>query len=952
VKGMTHRNRIVASSLLLLLSALILFGIYGYSRMNEIRASSESFRKNYMIGQVEFNALSVFKQASSYAAHLKSQEYTAYSSGFLGLAANNEAEKALRNLNEKINRLHIDADLVQSLYILGADENQLNYAKLFGREERDAGELPWIEDLNGAGVMEALTVKGTGFPVYIQEGELLRIVKRKWNYVTDDQLRRVSAFVRELEGKWIINTGVNDYTLGLLVLNDDLPKQFVYGSDSGSQRLSVYTDRGIGTWGERHSALEILGRSWPQEEWMSWTRLKGEKGQAHYVKKLAPYGVVLVWTEAKSGWDNDFSRTMTTMGALFFLLLTGSWILSLMLARGILSPLHKLTRFIRGQGGIMPLETYPKPNKKPTHKLFASASIRTKLVVLFLLTVLAPLLCMVALFSMMQSQYAKQEWSRTVETLSAQMAWTVSKQAELYEGAANALAANDRLNAYLTSSAGHLPSAASSVPSGRSTTIYPESKEFAYFVLYDTNGNAKYSTVFSNNLSIFYLEPQTDEEAELPEIAWLPVKPDIYNHPASQLIKRLYRTDQDERSASIGYLQLVMKPDAFQSIAVQGGLAFRIEDERGNLMFRSQGYEERAMINEDAPKSFNGSGDWLETTKEIPGFEWEMTVRFPLNALHERSGELLWVVLSVALLCFLIGLILSHWLVRPIGLLRDTMDRVNESRIEFAASGDARDEVSLLARHFNRMVEKINQLVEEDFRSKLREKELNSLKAQAEMSMLQQQINPHFLYNALESINMEAQRNNGDTVSRMIGSLAKLFRYSIRSGPEQVVPLETEAEYTRYYLTVQENRFRDRFAVEWQIDPRTPTCLVPKLILQPIVENAINHGLSEYATGGELVIATRIEGDKLMISFSDNGIGMRAAELDALKTKLHDSLHEEKTPSSSSIQRGVGLSNVYRRLKIYYGDEAELRIDSKYMKGTTVTLVIPGMNREADRSNG
>ncbi|MBB3073362.1 sensor histidine kinase YesM [Paenibacillus baekrokdamisoli] len=683
----------------------------------------------------------------------------------------------------------------------------------------------------------------------------------------------------------------------------------------------------------------MTGQSPSQEEKTSWARRAGDGGQIHYIKQLSPYGVVLVLTDTKTGWGADFSHMMMVMGVLFCLLLIGNLILSLSLANGVLSPLLKLTRFIRNQGGLLPLEAFPRT--KPAGELLTTTTVRTKLFVLFLLTVLAPLLCMVVLFSMMQNQYAKQEWERTVEAVSKQMSWTVSKQAEVYEGAANALSVNDLLNAYLSSSTGNFSSAASSVQGNISTTIYPESKDIAYFVLYDTNGNAKYSTLFSNNLSLFYLDPQSYESEEVPEIAWLPATPDIFNHLAIQLIKRVYHINQDGQGEIVGYLQLVLKPDAFQSVVVQGDLSFQIEDEQGNPMYKSDGYEDHSKMSEAVNRTSNAAGKSLVLEEKIPGLDWKMTVQFPLDALHDLNGELLWVVASVALLCFLIGLILSHWLVRPIGLLQNAMDRVNENNFEFVSKGKTRDEVSLLAHHFNRMVEKINQLVEEDFRSKLREKELNALKTQAEMSMLQQQINPHFLYNTLESINMEAQRNNGNMVSKMIGSLASLFRYSISSGPEQGVSLETEIEYTRYYVTIQEIRFRERFTVEWRINSETLHCKVLKFILQPIVENAINHGLSEYASGGELVISSQIENGRLMIRISDNGIGMRKTELEVLEHKLREGSNDETPPSSSSIRHGVGLSNVYQRLKIYYGEEADLIIESKYMKGTTVTLFIP-----------
>lgn len=939
MNGMAHRNRIVLSALLLLLSAQIIFGIYGYANLSNTRASSENFKKNYMISQLEYNALSAFKQVDTYAAHLKTREFTSFSSRFLSLGTTAEAEKALREQNEKINRLQINADLLQAVYILGADSKQWNYVQYFDGEAQDVSELPWIEDLNGSGVMEALAVKGTGIPIYIQEGELQKVIRQKWSYVSDQQLQRVSAFVRGLEGKWIISNGVNDYTLGLLVLNDDFPQQLLYESDLVGYRLSIYTDSGIGTWGTGSLSLDLTGRNPSQEERASWARQAGEGGQIHYIKQLSPYGVVLVLTDTMTGWGADFSHTMMVMGVLFFLLLIGNFILSLSLANSILSPLLKLTRFIRNQGGLLPLEAFPRT--KAAGKLLTTTSVRTKLLVLFLLTVLAPLLCMVVLFSMMQNQYAKQEWKGTVEAVSKQMSWTVSKQAEVYEGAANSLSVNDLLNGYLSSPTSNLPSTVSSFQSNIATTIYPESKDIAYFVLYDTNGNARYSTLFSNNLSLFYLDPQTYESEGVSEISWLPATPDIFNHLAIQLIKRVYRIDPDGQGEIVGYLQLVLKPDSFQSVVVQGNLSFQIVDEQGNPMYKRDGYEDRDMFSEAVNRTSNAASNSLVLEEKIPGLNWKMTVQFPLDSLHNRNGELLWVVASVALLCFMIGLILSHWLVRPIGELQNAMDQVDENKIEFAAKGMTRDEVSLLAHHFNRMVEKINQLVEEDFRSKLREKELNALKTQAEMSMLQQQINPHFLYNTLESINMEAQRNNGSMVSKMIGSLASLFRYSISSGPEQGVSLETEIEYTRYYVTIQEIRFRERFTVEWQINSETLHSKVLKFILQPIVENAINHGLSEYASGGELVISSQLENGRLMIRISDNGIGMRKTELEVLEHKLHEGLNEERPPSSSSIHHGVGLSNVNRRLKIYYGEEAELIIDSKYMKGTTVTLVIP-----------
>ncbi|MDG0808158.1 hypothetical protein [Cohnella rhizosphaerae] len=385
---------------------------------------------------------------------------------------------------------------------------------------------------------------------------------------------------------------------------------------------------------------------------------------------------MLVWTEGKSGWPDGFGRTIATVVAVLVLLLSGSAALSIMLANRILSPLHRLTRFIRSQGGTLPLGAYTgSASPKPAHRLLTAASIRTKLALLFLATVLVPLLVTVGLYAAVQNHFAKQEWARTAEALTEQMGWTLARQAEAFEGAAHALAANNMLSAYLTMQGGGLQ-AASAAATGGAGTIYPESEEFSYFILYDMNGSARYATIFSNNLSLFYLEPQP-EGAEGRGITWVPVTPDIYNHPAGQLIKPIERSVRDAREATLGYLQLVLKPDAFQAIERLGGAAFRMEDGQGNLMYQSQGFEEGDLLSGSASSPAD-RGASLALTKTIPAFGWQMTAKFAFDAWHDRSGELLWVVASVALLCMLLALTLSHWLVRPLGHLQNAMERAGE----------------------------------------------------------------------------------------------------------------------------------------------------------------------------------------------------------------------------------------------------------------------------------
>ncbi len=204
----------------------------------------------------------------------------------------------------------------------------------------------------------------------------------------------------------------------------------------------------------------------------------------------------------------------------------------------------------------------------------------------------------------------------------------------------------------------------------------------------------------------------------------------------------------------------------------------------------------------------------------------------------------------------------------------------------------------------------------------------------AQIAALQAQVNPHFLYNALEGINWLAIRTTGDEndVSRAIGNLSDLLRYSVGSD-HQVVGLAVEIEHARAYLKVMEIRYPDRWTVRWNIDPDVMCCGVPRMVLQPILENAVQHGVVPVRRSGVIGVAAHRSADSLVLEVADNGVGMPMGALDALNSEL--------AGSAGIGGDHIGLRNVNHRVRLLYSDAFGIRLVPNRGPGITVRIRLP-----------
>lgn len=277
--------------------------------------------------------------------------------------------------------------------------------------------------------------------------------------------------------------------------------------------------------------------------------------------------------------------------------------------------------------------------------------------------------------------------------------------------------------------------------------------------------------------------------------------------------------------------------------------------------------------------------------------------------------------------------VISNNIFKPIKELCTMTRQVGKGDFTTRAAEYPNNEVIVLTNSFNQMVERIGNLVED-----VREEQLNLRKT--ELKLLQAQINPHFLYNTLDTVVWLAEDKQNDMVVKMISSLSSFFRTSLSKGNDFIF-FEEEVMHIRSYLQIQQFRYQDILEYEINIAEELKCCKILKLLLQPIVENALYHGIKNKRGKGKISINGIRHDELIYIKVKDNGIGMEKEQLEFLNKKIDGKIKEENDSKS-----GFGLVNVNERIKLLYGKEYGIFIESTYGEGCIVTITIPMMTKE------
>ncbi len=319
----------------------------------------------------------------------------------------------------------------------------------------------------------------------------------------------------------------------------------------------------------------------------------------------------------------------------------------------------------------------------------------------------------------------------------------------------------------------------------------------------------------------------------------------------------------------------------------------------------------------------------LYTTKTSMYTGWTVVGVSYLDELFYNRSKLEYYIGMLAIACFLVSVIISYLISvqisRPIEVLRRSMQSVEQGNFDIDIAVDSTEEVNGLAEDFNIAIRKIKELITQNALA-------NEQKRKHELKALQAQINPHFLYNTLDSIIWMIECGENEDAITMTSTLAKFFRLGVSKGGD-IITVQDEIDHLNSYLTIQKMRYKDKLDYLVEVDPQILSYSTLKLLIQPLVENAIYHGLKNKEGIGMLKVIGYKEGDDLVFQVIDNGIGMTREELSELE-------HAMPVSAGSS---GVGITNVRERIQLHFGMKYGVTFTSTKGEGTIATVRVPAL---------
>lgn len=364
-----------------------------------------------------------------------------------------------------------------------------------------------------------------------------------------------------------------------------------------------------------------------------------------------------------------------------------------------------------------------------------------------------------------------------------------------------------------------------------------------------------------------------------------------------------------------------------------------IMDREGNLIYHPQQQLIYAGLKQEQwtrLESYEGGtltqNGTICTVSAAPESGWKVV---GVSFVNEMVNNKMWEVtalLAALLLAFLTAafvssFVLSRMIFHPIRGLVSAMQQFESNAVDFSYQPvHGASEIETLSVSFAHMVTRIQKLME-----RVRNEEITLRKT--ELRALQAQINPHFLYNTLDSIAWMCEEERSREAVEMVNALARLFRISISKGHE-LIPIEKEVEHARSYLKIQNYRYKNQFTYSFEVDEECLPYYCNKITLQPLIENAIYHGINRMIDEGEIIVRIQAKGEQVIFEVEDNGVGMTPEQCSQI-------LHSE--PGDKS---GIGIKNVNDRIRIYFGEQYGLSIESELDEGTKIIINMPKIRED------
>ncbi|MHA7965831.1 cache domain-containing sensor histidine kinase [Paenibacillus sp. CAU 1782] len=338
-------------------------------------------------------------------------------------------------------------------------------------------------------------------------------------------------------------------------------------------------------------------------------------------------------------------------------------------------------------------------------------------------------------------------------------------------------------------------------------------------------------------------------------------------------------------------------------------------------------------------QQFNNSGN-LTVIQRVPSNDWSVIASISVDQLYQEYGIsqklFVYVATSCAIIFLIVSFFLSNLITKPIIRLAKIMRKNKAQRlVPIHADASRVDEIGILYHEFDKMITDIDTHIRESYQNRI-------LTMDSQMKALEAQINSHFLYNTLESINSIAEIEEVESIVVMTKALGDMFRYSIKTDSE-LVAAEEDLQHVDNYMAIQQIRYGDKISFHKHIDPHILELRMLKLLLQPLVENAIYHGLENKRGKGSITINGWLKEEQITLQVIDDGVGMTNQQLEELRKLLNEP--PEFVSIGQRSRQSIGIKNVQSRIALYYGIEYGLDVQSAKNEGTTITISIPQTER-------
>lgn len=419
----------------------------------------------------------------------------------------------------------------------------------------------------------------------------------------------------------------------------------------------------------------------------------------------------------------------------------------------------------------------------------------------------------------------------------------------------------------------------------------------------------------------WYLEFPEEEYGET--LVWREVEKDR-EYGRISLLRRLVDSDKPLDLQEIGFLRLSVRiGELFETLdyrKIGEGSQLLIQDESGRTLYQSGGIKETGVTG-----NREKAAEYLTIREEVAGPGWVLTARVPLTIMEQDSAKVRWFVTLICVLCLFVftfaGMFISRYFSIRVTKIVSVLNAFREGDLHKRMRYRGKDEFSQIASALNEMGHNIERLIEQVYLTQLEKKE-------AELETLQAQINPHFLYNTLSSISRLAKFGEIDKLQRMVLDLAKFYRLSLSDG-RTMIPIRSELAQAEAYISIQRTKFGEAVSFGFEIDPTILSLTTVKLVLQPFIENALEHAW--FGDPIHVRIQGYTEGRDVCFKIIDDGIGMPRER------------HRQIFDPAPGAEAGFGIRNVHSRIQLHFGTDYGVRISSRPGIGTTVLIRFPAV---------